>query len=245
MINIIFIYLCFWVFISSCFIRWVVSLKSTTLPKESIENNFTKQKEQIEILSKEVQRLQLEEAKGYQKIKEDKALLLEKVKLEKELIDKEIKHIQIRPEKIPNVLINNFIKHYENPIKDNDVVNNLYDKAKSDKEEFEFNYQRKLTDYIKDKGICKLKNSVELDFCVKLYDELTEFDKFKRCPLLKEKMDNLLSDWFIYEKRLEPNYTTNQLYKSSYRLYEITNKRVYYYFSEYLRNHYTFNKNLL
>lgn len=26
MINIIFIYLCFWVFISSCFIRWVVSL---------------------------------------------------------------------------------------------------------------------------------------------------------------------------------------------------------------------------
>lgn len=212
MINIIFIYLCFFVFISSYFIRWVVSLKSTTLPKETTENKLTKEKEQIEILTKEVQRLQLQEAKGYQKIKEDKALFLEKVKLEKELIDYEREVIEI---------------------------------TKSDKEEFEFNYQRKLTDYFKDKGICKLNDSVELDFCVKIYDELTEFGKFQGCPLLKEKMDDLLSGWFINEKRLEPNCTTNLLYKSSYTLYEITNDRVYYYFSEYIRNHNTFYKNFL
>lgn len=126
MINIIFIYLCFWVFISSCFIRWVVSLKPTTLPngnKEAIETKFTKQKEQIDILTKEVQRLQLEEAKSYQNLKEDKDLFLEKVKLEKELIDKEKELInngfknrwQIRPEpeKIPNELIETFIKLYD------------------------------------------------------------------------------------------------------------------------------------
>lgn len=100
MINIIFIYLCFWVFISSCFIRWVVGLQLTTLPngdKEAIENKFTKQKEQIEILVNEVQRLQLKEAKSYENLKEDKALFLEKVKLEKELIDNEIKTIQSEP----------------------------------------------------------------------------------------------------------------------------------------------------
>lgn len=38
MINIIFIYLCFWVFISSCFIRWVVSLNCPPREDHWIKN---------------------------------------------------------------------------------------------------------------------------------------------------------------------------------------------------------------
>ncbi len=154
MINIIFIYLCFWVFISSCFIRWVVGLncppklsktERDLLSDKCNELELTKQKlsnslSKCEKLTKEVQRLQLEEVKSYENLKEDKALFLEKIKLEKELIDKEIKTIQSKPKSdklklygTHNEIISYHISNYEKtPLGDNDILDKLYDKFNND-----------------------------------------------------------------------------------------------------------------
>jgi hypothetical protein len=200
MINIIFIYLCFWIFISSCFIRWVVSLncppktwtkdnekslllEQLKLEKELIDNElkilkesktYENPKEEAvhidnkncfsmkELASVNYKNLDLEHTKehyyyiyGYKDRQNFELVISEKdtekaIKLlnicideyplqkhwfedrieflEKRLLS-EVKSNEIKEKVIENELINTFIKNYENPIKDNDVLNNLYDKV--------------------------------------------------------------------------------------------------------------------
>ncbi len=84
MINIIFIYLCFWVFISSCFIRWVVGLNCTPEEDHWIKNYDMTHSEFMR-LPKSIR--DCLKAKRF----DEKLMRLQILKLEKELTDNAIK----------------------------------------------------------------------------------------------------------------------------------------------------------